>query len=107
MNSLLKKKRIYQVAAPPETIAAWEKHLDQERTRWGRFFKTNEEFEFFTMLPLNDGQRKTVLQALIEERNFEDDLKACTGKKKSSSEHRKRCIACCCVEKAGVPFFSE
>ena len=99
MEQLLKKKRIYQLNPPPETIEGWNKQLDVLRTKWGKYFKDEEQFEYFVMLPLSDEQRWVVLRAAAEERRFELELESCTGKMDSTPEHRQRCIPCCLVNR--------
>lgn len=84
---------------PPETIEGWENELDRLRGKWGHYFKNNEEFELFVMLPLTDEQRMKVLRDVGEEAKFKREIRECTGKVGSSSEHRKECIDCCLVEK--------
>ena len=99
MENLLLKKRIYQVEPPPETLQGWEQELARLRGKWGQFFKNDEEFELFVMLPLSDEQRWTVLRAVGEEAKLKKEVRECTGKKGSSPQHRALCISCCLVDK--------
>lgn len=94
MDKLLKKKAIYRVEPPPETIDGWERHLEQEMRTWGKYFKNDTEREFFCMLPLNFTQKATLLESLKAEQEFENELQHCEGDPDSSTEHRQRCVAC-------------
>ena len=102
MENLLLKKRIYQVQPPPETLEKWEDEMEVARTQWGKYFKNNEEFELFAMLPLTDEQRWKVLRAVGEEQRFKDEVRACTGKIGSDKEHRKFCISCVLKERRQI-----
>jgi hypothetical protein len=102
MESLLLKKRIYQVQAPPETLEGWEDELQRLRGKWGQFFKNNEEFEYFVMLPLTDEQRHKVIRDVGAEARFKKEIRECTGKKNSSPEHRKYCLSCCLLDRCTV-----
>jgi len=99
MEQLLQKKRIYQLDPPPETIEGWQNELDILRSKWGKYFKNEEQFEYFAMLPLTDEQRWVVLRAAGEERALELEVRDCTGKQGSTPEHRIRCIPCCLVDR--------
>lgn len=96
------KKRIYQVPVQPQTMDEWQDDLELKRTRWGKYFSKNQEFEFFAMLPLNDEQRGVLLDAMIKDHRFQQELKTCTGTAGSSQEHRRHCIHCVLVEKASL-----
>jgi len=102
MENLLLKKRIYQLEPPPETIEGWETELDRMRGKWGQYFKNNEEFELFAMLPLTEDQRWTVLRAVGEEAKFKREIRECTGKKGMSKKHRQLCINCCLVDRFSI-----
>jgi hypothetical protein len=99
MDKLWAKKRIYQVEPPPETIEGWEAEMDIMRGKWGRYFKNNEQFEYFAMLPLTDDQRWTVLRSAAEAHKLEKELLTCIGKQGSSPDHRRLCIPCCLVDR--------
>ena len=102
MEKLLLKKRIYQVQPAPETLEGWKNEMDIARTKWGRYFKTNDEFELFAMLPLTDEQRLVVLKAVAEEVKFNREIDNCTGKQGSTPEHRRCCIPCVLVDKRQI-----
>ena len=94
MQALLEKKRIYQVEPGPESPAAFDKYVENLRPLYGRLFKNEAEYELFCMLPLSNEQRLTVLQAMIEERKFHEDVKSCRGAADTCSDHRKFCMHC-------------
>jgi hypothetical protein len=108
MEQLLLKKRIYQVPIQPQNFEQWQDDLELKRTRWGKYFNKQEEFEFFAMLPLNDEQRVILLASMIEEAKFNNELKCCEGKTGSSQEHRQKCVKCVLTEKASIaqPMFT-
>ena len=99
MDSLLLKKRIYQVEVPPETISGWTEKQDKEFEIYGRFFVNRSEFEYFAMLPLTDEQRLKILGVLKRESDFRDELRYCTGKIGSGKGHRLLCTKCCITER--------
>jgi hypothetical protein len=108
MEQLLKKKRIYQVEVQPQTLEAWADELELKRTRWGKYFSNEQQFEYFAMLPLSDEQRMVLLKSMIEEAKFEKEIASCSGTWGSSQEHRNRCLPCVLTEKNrdGQPLFT-
>jgi hypothetical protein len=102
MEQLLLKKRIYQVSIQPQNFEQWQDDLELKRTRWGKYFNKQEEFEFFAMLPLTDEQRVILLASMVQEAEFNNELKRCEGKTGSSKEHRRGCLKCVLTEKASI-----
>lgn len=94
MEQLLSKKALYNVELPPSTIAGWKQRQDQLHTRYGQFFTNREEFDLFTMLPINEAQRQDILEVMKEEARFRLELSTCTGVTDSSAEHRAKCLMC-------------
>jgi hypothetical protein len=108
MEQLLKKKRIYQVEVQPQTLQAWADEMELKRTRWGKYFSNEQQFEYFAMLPLSDDQRMVLLKSMIEEAKFNKEIESCQGTWGSSQEHRNRCLDCVLTEKASFaePLFT-
>lgn len=59
---------IYKHDIPPDTIKGWEERNDRGWMNYGRFFKSRDECDLFTMLPLNDEQRKSLLCTMLKEK---------------------------------------
>lgn len=102
MDQLLRKKRLYQVDVPADSIEEWRREMEKGRSRYGKFFGDNREFEYFWMLPLSDKQRNTLLAALVEEKREETELAECNGSATTSARHRQRCVACVCTKRPFV-----
>jgi len=92
--ALLKKKRIYQVDAPPETIDQWKTVMDKDKRKFEGYFKNDRELEFFCMLPLTATQRLSLLQTLSDARKLEKEIEECDGRPDTTKDHRNLCIAC-------------
>jgi hypothetical protein len=107
MDTLCLKKRLYQVDAPEESVDNIQEKLEKGRSTWGRFFKNNEEFEFFWMLPLNDEQKGKLIAAMYEEKQQLNDILQCKGSEGKSTYHRQRCVECCVTHrpKCAEPYF--
>ena len=93
-SKLMKKNKLFQVDAPVDTE-------DESKARWlvgaqkyAKFFKDDEQFELFWMLPLDDSQRDQLLRVLSEEKQLADQLADCEGSDTTDSCHRSRCVAC-------------
>lgn len=107
MESLLMRKKLYQVDIPPETQDQWEQGLKISREKWGRYFRNEEEFEFFSMLPLSDKDKCKLLMNLKEESQQKQKLRNCKGEHGQTKEHRSLCLSCVLVDKSAraEPFY--
>lgn len=106
MEQLLQKKRIYQVDVPADTPDAWQREVQNTRDKYGRYFKNEDEFLFFSMLPISrDEDRMKLLLALKDEEERERELKDCAGVHGQTKEHRQRCLSCVLVERKGEPLY--
>lgn len=99
METLCERKRIYQLDPPAETIDGINDDMDKGRAKFGQYFKNNEEFEFFWMLPLDDRQKATLIYELHKEKKTQMEIKSCGGVMDSDPFHRARCIECCTVQR--------
>lgn len=91
---LLRRKRIYNVDVPPETIEAWEDKLDKDKRAYERYFKNARELEFFCMLPLDNSQRTSLLKTLADAREEELRVSRCKGEPGNCRAHRLLCMSC-------------
>jgi hypothetical protein len=94
MEKLMLKKPIYKAELPPSTLDAWDRHLEKQMLVWSKYFKSDEEAEYFCMLPINYKQRMSLLEVMKDERKFERELLECEGAWDTSDDHRQRCPAC-------------
>ena len=102
MEKLMIKKPIYRAEVPPSTIDGWDKHIQKQMSTWSSYFKSDEEAEYFCMLPLNYKQRVSLLEVIKDEGKFEKDLLECEGSGDTSNEHRGRCVACVSLKRPDV-----
>lgn len=101
MDTLLKKKAVYRVDPPPDTIDGWQRKLTNDKVAWGRYFRNDEEAELFCMLPISNTQRHVILRALESERAFKREVDECNGKVDASPEHRAACVSCVMKQRPG------
>ena len=106
MYNLLAKKPIYQQdPAPltPEETDAYFRKFDPYRP----FFRTEDEWQLFCMLPVKDDQRKDLLKVMAREHHMVREVLNCTGKEDSDSIHRDKCISCVTMFRPGiaVPYY--
>jgi hypothetical protein len=47
-----------------ETLTDVHMHLEHEKKKYARFFKNDEQAEYFLMLPLSEKQRQLILQSI-------------------------------------------
>ena len=104
---MLAAKPLYQVDVPPETPEDWEREVGIGRAKYGRFFKNEEEFLFFWMLPLDNEGREMLLKRAWEEKCELVALASCPGSSETPADHRIKCIKCCVTARpsCAVPFF--
>jgi hypothetical protein len=86
--------RLYHVELPPQHVSAWQEKMDKDFGAYGKFFKSRDECDYFTMLPLNTEQRHKLLLVMKEERDFEQELSTCKGRPDANAVHRAKCISC-------------
>ena len=85
----------------------YTKSRDRGYATWGKYFHSEEEFEYFWMLPLDLDQRLRLVGILIKERERMDAIVRCTGVSVSSPDHRALCIECCVSHRPpeAVPYY--
>ena len=57
---------VCRAVLPPETQEEYEFQLKKDGNRYGHLFKTQEDLEYFSMLPLQPEVKRQVLQRFIE-----------------------------------------
>ena len=104
---MLRRKAIYQHAAPLCTIDQIEEEMSANYAQYGSMFRDKEEFEYFWMLPLNPTQRLQLVDVLKGEAVAEIRLLSCLGSETETPAHRARCVECVCTVKPGMaaPFY--
>lgn len=48
-----------------DDLKKWTEDFEKTKRKYERFFKSNDQLEYFVMLPLSDQQRKDVLTKLM------------------------------------------
>jgi hypothetical protein len=91
---LLQKKKIWQCQTPIENVHQGKQVLARGRQKYRHLFKDDEQCDLFTMLPIPEDKRLTILQNMIEDSQFHNNVRTCTGAEGTSSEHRRFCIDC-------------
>lgn len=56
--------KVAKAILPPESHIAFEKMLIVHEPKYGRYFTSRNQYEYFMMLPLNDLQRAALLKNL-------------------------------------------
>ena len=90
----MKKNKLFQVDAPVDNDEESASRRLAGAQKYAKFFKDDEQFELFWMLPLDDSQRAKLLRVLSEEKQLADQLVDCEGSDVTDSHHRSRCISC-------------
>lgn len=102
MEKMLRKKPIYSHKAPLETLVEVEEEMKVAYSQYGSLFKNKDEFEYFHMLPLDNNQRRELINVLLAESEERRHADACEGTEGSSSAHRNACMECCVLYKPAL-----
>ena len=57
---------VNRVYVPLESLADIQAQLDFEIAKYGHFFKTRDDAEYFAMLPLQQDQKQRILKRALE-----------------------------------------
>jgi hypothetical protein len=98
LGPILERKSIWQHQPPASTEKEYQLEIERGRRLWGAYFQDVEQCDLFHMLPVSDNQRKTILQHMIEDSKFQQEIKDCKGAQDSSPKHRRFCIKCCTIK---------
>jgi len=100
MNSLLKKKTIWNIEAPPDNKEDWDAKLMDERKKYRHLFKNDQQCDLFNMLPITREEDKLrILKTMLAESEFEREIDNCKGIANPSERHKSRCVPCCILAK--------
>jgi hypothetical protein len=91
---LLRKKAIWRVDAPPDTISEWKEKLEQGRHKWGKYFEAQDQCDLFNMLPVSEEDKVKLMENMIKVSKLRDEIRLCEGAADTSAEHRQQCINC-------------
>jgi len=101
LGPLLRKKPIWRIEAPPDSISEWEAKLEQGRVRWGKYFEAADQCDLFNMLPVSEEDKVNLMNNMIQASQLRDEVRLCEGASETTAEHRQQCI--CCVVKHHPP----